>query len=111
MINDASNTRKDNIFIFAVSRFIFSLFSFSRTGCKFQISNPEFWFVICMKTSSDLANLDAYNQGRIDEIERFMKALEEGYKQATTKEELFQFMTKQIGSTETEMEGMGNEQI
>ena len=111
MINDASNTRKDNIFIFAVSRFIFSLFSFLKTGYKFQISDPEFSFVMCMKTGSNLENLDAYDQGRIDEIERFMKALEEGYKQATTKEELFQFMTKQIGPTDTEMEGMGNEQI
>ncbi len=64
-----------------------------------------------MKTGSNLEDLNAYDQGRIDEIERFMKALEEGYKQATTKEELFQFMIKQIGPTDTEMEGMGNEQI
>ncbi len=66
---------------------------------------------MCMKTGSNLKDLNAYDKGRIDEIERFMKALEEGYKQATTKEELFQFMIKQIGSTETEMEGRENECI
>ena len=66
---------------------------------------------MCMKISSDTTALDAYDRGRTDEIERFMKALEEGYKQATTKEELFQFMIKQIGPTDTEMEGMGYEQI
>ena len=96
---------------FVASQFIFSIYSFSKTSYNFKISNPEFSFVMCMETSSNLENLDAYDMGRMDEIERFMKALEEGYKQATTKEELFQFMIKQIGPTETEMEGMGNEQI
>ena len=37
--------------------------------------------------------------------------LEEGYKQATTKEELFEFMTRQMDPTKTEMEGRENEQI
>ena len=92
-------------------KFILSFYSFLKTGDKFQISDPEFSFVMCMKTSSNLENLDAYDQGRMDEIDRFMKSLEEGYKQATTKEELFQFMIKQMDPTKTEMEGMGNEQI
>jgi hypothetical protein len=64
-----------------------------------------------METSSDLADLDAYDRGRIDEIERFKKALEEGYKKATTKEQLFQFIIKQMDPTKTEMEGRENEQI
>ena len=66
---------------------------------------------MCMETSSDLADLDAYDRGRIDEIERFMKALEEGYKQATTKEELFRYMAKQIDPSATEAEGIENECI
>ena len=64
-----------------------------------------------MKTSSNLENLDAYDMGRMDEIDRFMKALEEGYKQATTKEELFKFMIKQMDPSNTEMEGIENECI
>ena len=67
--------------------------------------------MMCMKTSSDTADLDAYDRGRIDEIERFMKALEEGYKQSTTKEELFEFVTRQMDPTKTEMEGRENESI
>ena len=38
-----------------------------------------------MKKNDDLADLDAYDQGRIDTKNLFMKALEEGYKKATTK--------------------------
>ena len=66
---------------------------------------------MCMKNNSDLADLDAYDKGRIDTNERFMKALEEGYKQATTREELFEFMTRQMDPTKTEMEGRENESI
>jgi hypothetical protein len=40
-----------------------------------------------------------------------MKALEEGYKQATTKEELFRYMAKQIDPSATEAEGIENECI
>ena len=93
------------------AKFIYSYFSFSKSSYKLQISDHKFWFVMCMETSSDLADLDAYDQGRIDEIEGFMKALEEGYKQATTKEELFKFMVKQMDPTKTEMEGRENESI
>ena len=92
-------------------KFILSFYSFLKTNYNLHISDPKFWSVMCMETSSDLADLDAYDRGRIDEIERFMKALEEGYKQATTKEELFQFMIKQMDPTKTEMEGRENEQI
>ena len=66
---------------------------------------------MCMETSGDIADLDAYDRGRIDEIERFMKALEEGYKRETTKEELFEFVIKQMDPTKTEMEGRENECI
>jgi hypothetical protein len=64
-----------------------------------------------MKTTRDTADLDAYDQGRIDTNERFMKALEEGYRQARTKEELFNYIIKQMDPTNTGTEGTESEQI
>jgi hypothetical protein len=64
-----------------------------------------------MKTSRDTADLDANDQGRIDTNERFMKALEEGYRQARTKEELFEFMVKQMDLTNTDTEGTESERV
>ena len=64
-----------------------------------------------MKTTRDIENLDADDQGRIDTNERFMKALEEGYKQARTKEELFNYIIKQMDLSAVEKEGKENEPI
>ncbi len=64
-----------------------------------------------MKKNDDLADLDAYDQGRIDTKNLFMKALEEGYKKATTKEELFKFMIRQMDLSKNETEGRENECI
>ena len=64
-----------------------------------------------MKKNDDLTDLDAYDQGRIDTNDLFMKALEEGYKQAKTKEELFEFMIKRMDLFKKETEGRENECI
>ena len=64
-----------------------------------------------MKKNDDLADLDAYDQGRIDTKNLFMKALEEGYKQAKSKEELFKFMIRQMDLSKNETEGRENEPI
>ena len=64
-----------------------------------------------MKTTRDIENLDAYDQGRIDTNEQFVKALKEGYRQARTKEELFNYIIKQMDSSTTEKEGTKSEQI
>jgi hypothetical protein len=40
-----------------------------------------------------------------------MKALEEGYRQARTKEELFEFMVKQMDLTNTDTEGTESERV
>jgi len=55
--------------------------------------------------------LDAYDQGRIDTNERFLRILEDGNRQTTTKEELLAFLLKEMGSLDAETEGTGNEQI
>ena len=68
MINDASNTRQDNIFIFAVLRFILSFYSFSKTCDKFQISDPKFWFVMCMKNNELDRELDKLVEGRMKKL-------------------------------------------
>ena len=68
MINDASNTRQDNIFIFAVLRFILSFYSFSKTGDKFQISRRVFWFVMCMKNNELDREFDKLVEGRMKKL-------------------------------------------
>ena len=70
MINDASNTRQDNIFIFAVLRFILSFYSFSKTCDKFQISDPKFWFVMCMKNNELDREFDKLVEGRMKKLNR-----------------------------------------
>ena len=48
--------------------FIFSLFSFLKTGYKFQISDPEFWFVICMKNNELDREFDKLVEGRMKKL-------------------------------------------
>lgn len=57
--------------------------------------------------------LDAYDLGRMDMNERFLRILNEGIKKTNKRRDLIGFIEKELNSLglEIEMEGMGNEQI
>ena len=76
----------------------------SNTGLKIPV-------VVRMIKSDDLADLDAYDRGRIDANELFIQTLEKGNRQTKTKEELMAFLIREMNPVENEMEGRENESI
>ena len=56
--------------IILVSKFIFSFHSFLKTSYKFQISDPEFSFVMCMKNNELDRKFDKLVNGRMKKLSR-----------------------------------------
>ena len=56
--------------IILVSKLFFSFPSFSKTGYKVQISDPEFSFVMCMKNNELDRKFDKLVNGRMKKLSR-----------------------------------------
>ena len=59
----------------------------------------------------ELQTLDAYDQGRIDTNERFIRILQKGILETNSRMQLINFLMNELGLPVPVTEGTGNEQI